>query len=150
MDVFAEFETIAAAFADRKIPYAVIGGVALAFHAQPRFTKDVDLLVAAAHFSGATETLKSCGYFPSAGPWTFPKARLTLHRFLKPAENDEFFVDVLVAEAPELEAIVGRAKVVVSPGHPPIPVAVRNDLIALKKLRASPQDQADIARLQDE
>jgi len=26
MDVFAEFETIAAAFADRKIPYAVIGG----------------------------------------------------------------------------------------------------------------------------
>ena len=143
MDVFAEFETIAAAFADRKIPYAVIGGVALAFHAQPRFTKDVDLLVAAAHFSGATETLKSCGYFPSAGPWT-------LHRFLKPAENDEFFVDVLVAEAPELESIVGRAKVVVSPGHPPIPVAVRNDLIALKKLRASPQDQADIARLQDE
>ncbi len=43
MDVFAEFETIATALADRKLPYALIGGVAMAFHAQPRYTKDAKI-----------------------------------------------------------------------------------------------------------
>ena len=37
MDVFSEFEHLAQDLADRRIPYALIGGVAMAFHAQPRF-----------------------------------------------------------------------------------------------------------------
>lgn len=38
MDVFDEFAQLAQDLADRQIPYALIGGVALAFHAQPRCT----------------------------------------------------------------------------------------------------------------
>ena len=38
MDVFAEFEQIAKILAERNLPYALIGGVAMAFHVQPRFT----------------------------------------------------------------------------------------------------------------
>lgn len=150
MDVFAEFEQIANALAERKIPYALIGGVAMAFHAQPRFTKDIDLLVKASHFPAMADALKSSCYVASAGPGTFPKASLTLRRFLKPVENDEFLVDVLVAESPAMEAIVDRALPMTSPNHPTVPVAKREDVILLKKLRASPQDQADIALLQDE
>ncbi len=150
MDVFAEFEQIAAILSVRHISYALIGGVAMAFHIQPRFTKDIDLLVKAPRFPDMAEALKSCGYFPSAGPWTFPKANLTLHRFLKPVENEEFFVDVLVAGSPEMESIVDRALPMTSPSHPPVPVARREDIILLKTLRFSPQDQADIALLQDE
>lgn len=150
MDVFAEFEQIAMLLAERKIPYALIGGVAMAFHAQPRFTKDIDLLVTSSHFPHLAEALKARGYFPSAKPWSFSKASLSLYRFLKPIHDDEFFLDVLVAESPEMEAIVDRASVMESPEHPSVPVARCEDIIALKKLRASPQDQADIALLQDE
>ena len=150
MDVFAEFQHIAAALAARKLPYALIGGVAMAFHVRPRFTKDVDFLIKSFSLPEMASALASIGYRPSAGPWTFPKANLTLHRFLKPALDDEFFVDVLVAGSSEMEAIVDRAAILTSPNHPSVPVAQRNDLIWLKKLRASPLDLADIALLQDE
>jgi hypothetical protein len=150
MDVFAEFEQLASAFAAQQIPYALIGGVAMAFHIQPRFTKDIDFLIKSPQLSATTDALKSKGYLPSAGPWTFPHARLTLHRFLKPAQDDEFYVDVLVAGSPEMEAIVDRALQMDSPNHPPVRVARREDIILLKKQRASPLDQADITLLQDE
>ena len=71
-----------------------------------------------------------------------------MHRFVKPVPDDEFFVDVLVAETPELAAIAERALLVESPDHPPVRLARREDIVLLKKLRASPQDQADIALLE--
>ena len=148
MDVFGEFEQLAKDLADRKIPYALIGGVAMAFHAQPRFTKDVDLLIKPEHLPDLQMALKSPGYLPPGEPWTFPRTRLSLHRFVKPVPDDEFFVDVLVAEAPELAAIVDRALLVESPDHPPVRLARREDIVLLKKLRASPQDQADIVLLE--
>ena len=69
---------------------------------------------------------------------------------MKPVPDDEFFVDALVAESPELAAIVDRAQLVESPDHPPVRLARREDVIQLKKLRRSPQDQADIALLQQD
>jgi len=150
MDVFAEFEQLAGALAAREIPYALIGGVAMAFHIQPRFTKDIDLLIQSPQLPLVTEALNSLGYFLSAGPWTFPHSQLTLHRFLKPVLDDEFVVDILVAESPEMAAIVDRAQPMKSQDHPIIRVARREDIILLKKQRASPLDQADITLLQDE
>jgi hypothetical protein len=45
MNVFYEFHKIVKELQNRKIKYAVIGGVAMAFHAYARFTKDIDILV---------------------------------------------------------------------------------------------------------
>ena len=148
MDVFGEFEQLAQSLADSQIPYALIGGVAMAFHAQPRFTKDIDLLIKPEHLPALQAALGSRGYLPPGEPWTFPRAQLALHRFVKPVLNDEFFVDVLTAKAPELAAIVDRAMLVESPDHPSVRLARREDIVRLKKLRASPQDQADIALLE--
>ena len=148
MDVFGEFEQLATDLADRQIPYALIGGVAMAFHAQPRFTKDVDLLIKPEHLPALQEALKARGYLPPGEPWTFPRAQLSLHRFVKPVPDDEFFVDALVAESSGLAAIVDRAMLVESRDHPPVRLARREDVVRLKKLRASPQDQADIALLE--
>ena len=67
---------------------------------------------------------------------------------MKPVPDDEFLVDLLVTDAPELAANVDRARPVSSPNHPAVRLARREDIILLKKLRASPQDQADIALLQ--
>ena len=148
MDVFGEFERLARDLAERQIPYALIGGVAMAFHAQPRFTKDVDLLIKPEHLPAIQEAFATRGYLPPGASWTFPRTKLSLYRFVKPVADDEFFVDVLAAEAPELAAIVDRALLVESPDHPPVRLARREDIVLLKKLRASPQDQADIALLE--
>ena len=150
MDVFAEFEQLAQIFAEKQVPYALIGGIAMAFHVQPRFTKDIDFLITPDQLPVVSSTLKSLGYLASAEPWKFRNAELVLHRFLKPALDDEFVVDVLIAGSPETALMVNRAQVIESPDHPRIRIARREDMIQLKKLRYSPLDQADIALLQNE
>ena len=68
MDVFGEFEQLAQALADRQILYALIGGVAMALHAHPRFTRDIVLLVKSALLPELTALLKSVGYGSPAAP----------------------------------------------------------------------------------
>jgi hypothetical protein len=41
MDLHDEFFSIIEAFEENDITYVVIGGIALAFHDKPRFTKDI-------------------------------------------------------------------------------------------------------------
>jgi len=40
-----DFRDLLAVRADERVEYLVIGGYAVAFHAKPRFTKDIDLWV---------------------------------------------------------------------------------------------------------
>lgn len=44
MNIFDEFSEIIAHLEKEKINYAIVGGVALAFHAEPRFTQDIERL----------------------------------------------------------------------------------------------------------
>jgi hypothetical protein len=41
----ADFEELFACFAARRVRYLIVGGYAVAFHAKPRFTKDIDLWI---------------------------------------------------------------------------------------------------------
>lgn len=41
----ADFEELFACFNGRKVRYLIVGGYAVAFHAKPRYTKDIDLLI---------------------------------------------------------------------------------------------------------
>jgi hypothetical protein len=45
MNVFEEFSRLIKALAEHEVKYALVGGVAMAFYAEPRFTRDVDLLI---------------------------------------------------------------------------------------------------------
>lgn len=45
MDLYNEFFSIIKQFKIRKLKYAIIGGIAMAFHESPRFTRDIDILV---------------------------------------------------------------------------------------------------------
>ena len=47
MNVFEDFARIARALHARGIPYALCGGVSLAFHGLARFTRDIDLVLEA-------------------------------------------------------------------------------------------------------
>ena len=105
MNVFYEFHKIARALQKARIPYALIGGVAMAFHTRPRFTKDIDILIKKPDLVTISEILKDTGYHSSAPLRTFKNTKLTLYRFLKVEKQDEMCFDILVADTPKHEAV---------------------------------------------
>ena len=45
IDLYTEFYALTDALTAANVPYAVCGGVAVAIHGYPRFTRDIDLLI---------------------------------------------------------------------------------------------------------
>jgi hypothetical protein len=129
--------------------YALVGGVAMAFHSLPRFTKDIDLLVRSEDLKLLKDVLGASGYFESAKPWTFKNTGLELHRFLKVVDEEMMLVDVLLATKEEHASVIDQALIAES-SEGRVRVARKEDLIAMKRLRNSKQDQADIERLENE
>ena len=150
MNVFHEFHKIVQHLQKLNVEYALIGGVAVAFHTTPRFTRDIDLLVRGDELPRVTDALEREGYFASSPPWTIKDRHLTLHRFMKVQDSGEMIVDVLVAGDRRHEQIIANAIEAESEETGVVRVASRSDLIWLKRNRNSKQDQADIERLEDE
>jgi hypothetical protein len=147
MNVFDEFYRIVQQIHSEGIDYALVGGVAVAFHTEPRFTKDIDLLIREADLERMKNILQTAGYFKSAPSWTFRGSALTLHRFLKVENADEMVIDILVAGDNDSMRIIDNALEAKSEKWGVIKVATKKDLIRLKRKRNSKQDQADIERL---
>ena len=150
MNVFFEFHKIVQRLQAESIEYALIGGVAVAFHSQPRFTKDIDLLTRRSQLERLSAILTAEGYFESSSPWTFRDSHLTLHRFMKVEDQDEMIVDVLVAGNERQESVIDNAIEAESKGTGTVRLATKPDLIWLKRQRHSKQDEADIASLEDD
>lgn len=150
MNVFYEFHKIVQQLQKEGFEYALVGGVAMAFHTEPRFTKDIDILVRESDLEKMAAILNMEGYLRSSAPWTFKESKLALHRFRKVEETDEMIVDVLVAGDDQHDRIIRNALEAESKGTGVVRIATKQDLIWLKQKRNSKQDQADIERLQDE
>lgn len=149
MNLFDEFFAIVREFHTEGIRYAVVGGIAMAFHDQPRFTRDIDLLIHPGDIESVAAILGRLGYFASASPWTFQKTKLTLHRFLKIVGEDDLMVDVLVGyEGKHAEMIEGALLEKTEQGD--IRIARKEDIIWMKTLRDSDQDRVDIRKLQND
>ena len=149
MNVFDEFSEVVAHLEEQNIRYALVGGVAVAFYAEPRFTQDIDFLLDPNNLEAVRLVLAQSGYFESAKPWTFQGTALTLHRFIKVIDNDHMIVDILIAgDEPLLEII--RNAIEARSEYGVAHVARKVDIIWLKKQRNSLQDQADIERLNNE
>jgi hypothetical protein len=133
MNVFYEFHKVAQALQKTEMPYALVGGVAMAFYSTPRFTKDIDILVKKDDLQSICNILKKIGYLKSASPWTFKNSGLTLYRFLKVKDGDEMLIDVLVAENTRIEKMVDKANIAESKGTGRIRVVNKNDLNLVEK-----------------
>ncbi len=150
MNVFEEFKRLVLELERQKVRYALVGGVAMAFYTDPRFTQDIDLLVESEGFEKIKGILENEGYFESAAPWTIRNVAIELHRFLKvAAPEDEMMIDILIAKDDEVKRIIEDALEADSE-EGRVMVANKKDLIWLKRTRDSKQDQADIERLEDD
>jgi hypothetical protein len=151
MELYREFFSIIAALNQRGLDYSVVGGIAMAFHDLPRFTRDIDILARPTDLSAYEDLFSQLGFKKLAQPWTFQNSNLTLHRFGKPsAEDDEdlLVVDLLIGNEPRHEEIIRNSASDESPAGV-VRLASREDLIWMKKIRASKQDEADIEKLEE-
>jgi predicted nucleotidyltransferase len=110
MNVFEEFNGLVMELEKQGVGYALVGGVAMAFYTEPRFTRDIDLLVDSEDFEKTKGILEDNGYFESASPWTFRNVAIEHHRFLKVVNGeDEMLIDILVAKDEEVRKIIQNA-----------------------------------------
>lgn len=146
MRLHPDFSDLLAELAHAGVRYALVGGYAVSFHARPRATKDLDLLV-----SPALDNLE--------------RLARALERFGAPAnvvaaarafgEEDVVYfgsppvrVDLMVrADGIDTETAVGRA-VVVSVDGVEVRILGRDDLLANKRASGRPRDLADVADLE--
>jgi predicted nucleotidyltransferase len=131
--------------------WAVIGGLAVAFRAEPRFTKDVDLAVAAADDREAesiVNRLQIRGYALASLVEQDYLSRLATARLVRPqAGTSSAFIDLLFANSGIEDEIVSRAELLEVLPDVFMPVASIGHLIALKLLAGRHQDLTDLGYL---
>jgi predicted nucleotidyltransferase len=131
--------------------WAVIGGLAVAFRAEPRFTKDVDIAVAVAddaEAEGIVNRLQVRGYALASLVEQDYVNRLATARLVRPqAGTSSAFVDLLFANSGIEDEIVRRADRLEVLPDVFMPVASVGHLIALKALAGRHQDLTDLGYL---
>jgi predicted nucleotidyltransferase len=131
--------------------WAVIGGLAVAFRAEPRFTKDVDVAVAVAdddEAEGIVNRLQVRGYALASLVEQDYVDRLATARLVRPrAGTSSAFIDLLFANSGIEEEVVRRADRLEVLPDVFMPVASIGHLIALKVLAGRHQDLTDLGYL---
>ncbi len=148
MNIYDEFFSIVKQLNDASIQYAVIGGIALSFYTEPRFTKDIDFLLLANDIKSFKSILNNLGYKLEAETWVLKEADITLHRLTKISGEDFLSIDLLVGNNEKYYKIINNA-ITEKTEYGIVSIATKADLILLKKLRNSKQDIADIEALKN-
>lgn len=150
MELYREFFAVIKELNDNHLDYSVVGGIALAFYDQPRFTRDIDFLAKPADLESYEKIFEKLGYVKTTNPMTFSNTKLTLHRFGKGSIEDDqdlIVIDLLIGYEERHQKIIERSIVDDSPAGK-VRLAQREDLIWMKRIRGSKQDEADIEKLE--
>lgn len=148
LDLAEEFRVLVAALEAAEIEFAVCGGLAVAIHARPRATMDIDLLLPRDVIAATQRVVRGLGYVIEAGLMVIRPGVVEMHRMSKPDEEsgDLLSIDLLIV-TPELESVwAGRERL--GWEHGELPVVSRAGPVQMKRLRGSGQDLDDIRNLE--
>jgi hypothetical protein len=148
MNLYDELMALVTALEKAHVEYALCGGVALAFHGHPRFTKDIDLLVRAEDLQKVREAVAACGFKIEGGrvPLRLGKPdEQIIHRVSKIQGHDVLTLDLMIVN-PGLEEI-WRSRGVFDWKGLRVRVVSRDGLVKMKRLAGRTQDLADVERL---
>jgi hypothetical protein len=126
--------------------YALAGGLAVSIYATPRATQDIDLLLAVSDLDRATAALQDLGFRVAGRPMRVAAGRMEIQRLIKIDGPDLLPVDLLLPLDPELVAVLTARRDIAWEGTRLWIVTVPG-LRALKRLRGSAQDRADLEAL---
>jgi len=156
----SDFELIFAALEEEQVRYLVVGGVAVVLHGYPRFTADLDLVIALEpnNVLAAMRALQRLGYRPRApveleqfadarirGEWICDKG-LTVFSLWSPA-HPATEVDVFVEEPFDFDEVFARGIRAEVGGFVVSLIGVA-DLIEMKRRVGRPKDHEDVRVLQ--
>jgi predicted nucleotidyltransferase len=146
MKLPTDFRELLEEFAREGVEHVVIGGYAFAFHAEPRATKDLDILVegSAENRERAARALARYGAPPNVVAATRTLAETEVVYLGKPPLR----IDLLRAIDGVTVADVLRNAVPASWEGAAIRVIALDDLIANKRASGRPQDLADVVKLE--
>jgi hypothetical protein len=146
--MFDDFKELLSIFNVQNVKYLIVGGYAVSLHAQPRATKDIDLLIQPDPDNGKA-------VYTALEEFGAPLTGLTAEDFI---ERDKFFrmgqapftVDIL----PQIDGVdfesawQRRIETVIDPQSGLTAFFISSeDLIAAKLAAGRPQDIADVAAL---
>src|ERR1039458_2087364 len=146
--MFDDFKELLSIFNAQKVKYLIVGGYAVSFHAQPRATQDIDLLI-------KPDAENARAVYAALGKFGAPLDGLTAEDFI---ERDKFFrmgrAPVIVDILPEIRGIdfdhawQNRVEAVMDPQSGLTASFISSeDLIAAQLAAGRPQDIADVAAL---
>jgi hypothetical protein len=149
LDLYEELRKLISALDEHKIEYALCGGVAMAVHDHPRATIDIDLLVLAESLDQVLAIANELGYGIRGLEMTFAGGAVEIRRRSKIDRESGHLLSLdFLLVTPEVRE-VWDSRVLVDREGGKLSVVSRQGLIALKSLRGSLQDQADIAALKE-
>jgi hypothetical protein len=144
-----------------KVRYLVVGGIAVVLHRVMRLTADLDLMIdlQKSNLEKFIKIMAALGYGPKlpvkAAELADPAKRIlwinekNMKAFTFVHSKQEFKVIDVFVDEPIPFAAAYKRKQTVKAGELPIDVISMDDLIALKKISARPQDLADIEMLEE-
>jgi hypothetical protein len=141
-----DYEEFLALLSKHNVKYCIIGAFALAFHIEPRYTKDIDILIEASA-ENAEKLLASLHEFG------FSSLKLTNSDFSTPGNiiqlgYEPVGIDIITS-IQGLDFIdVWKNRVQGLYGDQTVNFIDLDNLIKSKKISDRPQDRADIERLQ--
>jgi len=146
--MFQDFKELLSALNARSVRYLIVGGYAVSFHAQPRATKDLDILVSA-------DDENSNAVFAALVQFGAPLSGLTPRDFTEPGNffrmgTPPAMVDILPSiSGVEFEKAWPRRVMVAIDESLTAPFISRDDLRAAKIAAGRPQDLVDVAALDE-
>ena len=147
LDLYDELRALAARLEEGQIDYALCGGLAMAVYGTPRATVDIDLLLLDESVRQALTVVRELGYTIEAAPMVFADGVIRIQRVSKidRESRDVLTLDLLIVTPQIADVWQGRRQAEWEDGT--LWVVSREGLVALKRLRGSDQDLADIERL---
>ncbi|MCX6113877.1 MAG: nucleotidyltransferase [Proteobacteria bacterium] len=143
--IYPDFLELLRVFAKHKVAYAVIGGYAVGIHAEPRYTKDLDILI-------VPEKKNAKALLAALSEFGAPISNLSVDELATPGLLYVFGIPPLRVDilnrivGANVKALIKRAKKI-KIADTSLKVVAIADLIMLKKLAGRKQDLADIEKL---
>lgn len=152
--VYDALNRIAQCLTDCEVRYALIGGLAVSARSEPRFTRDVDLIVDTPTDADAEQLIRALlgrGYGLHAQLEQKSANRLATCRLFQRDQVDGVIVDLFFANFGIEQEVLDTASEEELTDEISLPIVQAEDLIALKLLAVSnrnrPRDSEDILNL---
>jgi hypothetical protein len=147
--MFSDFKELLSIFNARKVKYLIVGGYAVSFHAQPRATKDLDLIQPVADNAKAV--------YAALADFGAPLEGLSVEDFI---ECNKIFrmgrAPIMVDILPEISGVDFEGawerrvrQVIDAESGLTVPFISAEDLIKARLAAGRPQDMAEVAALRD-